>query len=120
MREKGEQEAHRKGGRDDEEILEIRGGVAWECEWEPRMGGERREEERRGRQERAGEQQWNTHPHRSVLQQQLQGDVSIIVVLGELGRPPHLLSIGDPHPSTLQRQRWTSTRFRGFWIVTSV
>lgn len=42
------------------------------------------------------------HPHRSILQHELQGDVAMFVVLIELGRLPHLLCIGDPHPSTLK------------------
>lgn len=103
---KGGTRGSQKGG-DEEEMLEIRGGeVAWECEWEQRGGGERWGEERRSRrQERAGERQWKTHPpHRSIFQQQLQRDVSTIVILGELGGPPHVLGIGDPHPSTLRRK----------------
>lgn len=52
--------------------------------------------------EKESERNKRLNPHRSVLQQQLQGAVSIVVVLGQLGRPPHLLCIGDPHPSGLR------------------
>lgn len=45
--------------------------------------------------------------HRSILQQQLQGGVSILVVLGQLSRPPHLLCIRDPHPSGLMNTERT-------------
>lgn len=52
--------------------------------------------------EKVRERNRRLNPHRSILQQQLQGAVSIVVVLGQLGRPPHLLCIGDPHPSGLR------------------
>lgn len=45
--------------------------------------------------------------HRSILQQQLQGGVSILVVLGQLSRPPDLLCIRDPHPSGLMNTERT-------------
>lgn len=45
--------------------------------------------------------------HRSILQQQLQGGVSILVVLGQLSRLPHLLRIRDPHPSGLMNTERT-------------
>lgn len=45
--------------------------------------------------------------HRSILQQQLKGGVSILVVLGQLSRPPHLLCIRDPHPSGLRNTERT-------------
>lgn len=41
-------------------------------------------------------------PNRSILQHELQGDIAAFVVLDQLSRLPHLLCIGDPHPSTLE------------------
>lgn len=52
------------------------------------------------------------HPHRSILQHKLQGGVAIFVVLGQLSRLPHLLCIGDPHPSTLRDKETGGKRER--------
>lgn len=54
------------------------------------------------------------HPHRSILQHELQGGVAIFVVLVQLGGLPHLLGIGDPHPSPLEGEKETESDTEGW------